>query len=233
MTITEPFGPEYLAPAQPPCPDCECCTARLCEKGRNSLSQCHGHTTTELMETVAGCPCSSPRTRGTHAWRIARINATRTAVERPLDEAAETVLRALHAGEDGFHDPAGMVTPLRARGYVQVEEGVTSITELGRTYLTARDEPRFVTPVEVEAVDLTTRTARVVVVGWHMTEPVTVLADQLANDTGLHLKELEGAHLEAAANCRAKDPDDIVLTAIRVAPPLPEGWLDGTVTSGE
>lgn len=232
MTMTEPFGPEYLSPAQPPCPDCECCTARLCEKGRLSGAQCFGHTTPELVDTVAACPCSSSRTRGTHAWRIARIGATRTAIERPLEEAAEKVLRTLRDGES-MQDPAGMVTPLRARGYVQVEEGAPSITELGRTYLAARDEPRFVTAVEVESVDLTTRTARVVVVGWHISEPVTVLMDQLANDTGLGVEELEGAHLEAAANCYAKDPDDLVLTAICVAPPLPDGWMDGTVTSGE
>ncbi|CAL9608845.1 hypothetical protein SUDANB1_05583 [Streptomyces sp. enrichment culture] len=231
--MIETFGPEYVRPAPAACPDCACCSARLCERGRSSVHQCGGIS--DKPETVKDCPCSAPTARGTHAWRLERIRAVRYAVERPLEPAEEAFLRALADGEDGVQDPAGVVKPLTVRGFLRFDEEarMLRVTEFGRTYLSARDDARFVTPVHVEAVDLENRTARVVVVGWHITEPVTVLLDQLIHETGLSPAELPGSFLEAAANCRAEDRDDLVLTAVRVAPPLPEGWMDGTVTSGE
>lgn len=218
--IVEPFGPEHLRPAQPECPNCPCCTAPLCEKGRNSVLECVGNTRTEFAATVAGCPCSAETTRGTHTWRMARMSVTRHAAEAPLPHAAEGILRALADGADPVSDPAGLITPLRVCRYVTVDNGTPSITDLGHAYLTARDEPRFVTPVEVAAVDVDTCTARVVVVGWNPTATVTVLLDQLTQATGLKAEELPGRHLEAVANCRTEDPDDIVLTYIRIAEPL-------------
>lgn len=229
--MTETFGPEYVRPESKPCPNCQCCSARLCERGRHSAHQCRGIS--DHPEVVKGCPCSAATTRGTHAWRLERIRAVRYAVERPLEAAQEVFLRGLAAGEEGVPDPTGAAWSLTVRGFLADDGGLLKVTEFGLTYLTAREETRFVTPVHVEAVDLDTRTARVVVVGWHLTEPVTVLLDQLLYETGMSVQELEGTFLEAAANCRVTDPDDLVLTAVSVAPPLAEGWMDGTVTTGE
>ncbi|MDT0543589.1 MULTISPECIES: hypothetical protein [Streptomyces] len=220
----KPIGPEYLRPLQPECPNCSCCTAPLCQKGRNSTLECIGNTRTEFAATVAGCPCSAETTRGTHAWRMARIRVTRHALEVPLPDTAEGILRGLADGTGTVSDPAGLITPLRALRYVAVDNGAPSITDLGHAYLTARGEPRFATPVEVQAVDVDTCTARVVVVGWNPTAGVTVLLDQLAHATGCTAEELPGKHLEAIANCRTQEADDVVLTSIRIAPPLPESW---------
>jgi hypothetical protein len=229
--MIETFGPLYERPQSKPCPNCECCSARLCERGRSSVHQCRGIS--DHPEVVKGCPCSAATTRGTHAWRLERIRAVRYAVERPLEAAHEAFLRSLAAGENGVSDPTDAAGPLTVRGFLSEQEGVLRVTEFARAYLDARDGARFVTPVHVEEVDLEARTARVVVVGWHLTEPVTVLLDQLLHETGMAPQELEGSYLEAAANCRATDPDDLVLTAVSAAPSLPEGWMDGTVTGGE
>jgi hypothetical protein len=199
----------------------------LCERGRLNVGECMAHTPAELTVAVAGCPCSAPTTRGTHAWRAEMIRITKHATENPMPEQAEDILRALTACES-FTDPGGFLRTLRARGYVTVDEQqAPRITDAGRRYITARTEHRFATPVEIEAVDLTTRTARVVVVGWHVEEPVTVLLDQLTTSTGLAPEELPNRFLEARANCRVNDADDLVLTRLQLAPPLPEGWMNG------
>lgn len=233
MTQTlDPTAPEQLRAAQEPCPGCRCCTAKLCERGRINVGECMAHTPPEMTVSVAGCPCSAPTTRGTHAWRAEMIRITKHATEHPMPEEAEEILRALTACES-FTDPGGFLRTLRSRGYVTGADPAWQITDAGRRYITARTEHRFATPVEIEAVDLTTRTARVVVVGWNIEAPVTVLLDQLTTTTGLTPEELPNRFLEARANCYVTDPDDLVLTRMQLAPPLPEGWMDGTVTSGE
>ncbi|WNI31456.1 hypothetical protein [Streptomyces sp. ITFR-6] len=67
--MDESFGPEYVRPAQADCSRCGCCTAALCEKGRNSVRRCAGSTTDEHRTTVDGCPCSAETTQRTAAWR--------------------------------------------------------------------------------------------------------------------------------------------------------------------
>lgn len=67
----EPFGPEYVRPAPAGCPNCRCCTARLCEQAKNVTGftqpdlagtqgiPCEyvaGHQDREL---VRGCPCTA------------------------------------------------------------------------------------------------------------------------------------------------------------------------------
>lgn len=226
MTI-EPFGPDYVRPAQRDCPKCQCCTAQLCERGRTSVRQCFGLTPDEHRQTVYGCPCSSSAARGTHAWRAERIRVTRYATEHPLPPDAEVTLRALADGGT-VEDDTQTLARLRVAGFALDTETAGHVaTELGRLYLAVRGDHRFVTPVEVLAVDTKTRTASVVVVGWHIQEPVTVLLDQLTAHTGLGSQELPGTFLEAEANCRADAADDVVLTRIRVAPPLPEGYPNG------
>jgi hypothetical protein len=228
MTL-EPFGVDYVRPAEADCPNCSCCTARLCERGRRSVHQCQGLTPAEFRAIVYNCPCSSARTRGTHAWRLDRIRATKYATEHPLEPAVEVVLRALAQGETAGDFQA--LARLRVAGFVaEPADEVFTVTELGQFYLDMRSEPRFPTPVEVLSVDIKARTAQCVVVGWHLTETVTLLLDQLQAETKLNAEELTGAWLEAEANCYADDPDDLVLTKVTVAPPLPDGFMDSEQT---
>ncbi|PWI09745.1 hypothetical protein DIZ27_14510 [Streptomyces sp. NWU339] len=225
---------EALPPVRQPCPNCVCCTAALCERGQHDIGECMAHTRPEFTVAVAGCPCSSAKTRGTHAWRVEMLRITKHATEAPMPVEAEEILRALSVSES-FTDPGGFLRTLRARGYVSGAEPAYQITGFGRRYIAARTEKRFTTPVEVEAVDTKMRTARVVVVGWHIEQSVTVLLDQLTNTTGLTPEELPSRFLEAKANCHAADADDIVLTRIQLAPPLPADWMStapATVEAG-
>jgi len=228
MTMIEPFGVDYVRPAEADCPDCHCCTARLCERGRHSIHQCRGLTAEELRATVYNCPCSSALTRGTHAWRLERVRATRYATEHPLAPAVEVVLRALAMGETA--DDLRALAQLRVAGFVaEPADELFTVTELGAFYLDMRSAARLTTSVEVLSVDTKARTAQCAVVGWRMAEPVTVLLDQLQADTGLPVQELAGTWLEAEANCYADQADDVVLTRVRVAPPLPDGDAEQTV----
>lgn len=228
MTLTtyqEPFGPLYERPAQAPCPNCPCCSAVLCEKGAKSVMQCHGHVSDPALVTaVSACPCSAETTRGTHAWRQAQIRVVKHATQQPLPKAAEYVLRAL-AHSEAFEDPTDELRGLRARRYVDGEEPMWRITLLGRRYLAALEEPRYTSAVHVNSVDRKTRTAQVVVIGWHMEREVTVLADHLANAAGLQLGELPGRYLDAKVNLGAADPDDLVLTRIQVPAPITEDYV--------
>lgn len=226
MTITyEPFGPEYLRPAQAPCPNCPCCSARLCEKGRNSVMQCHGHVADpETVAIVSACPCSADTTRGTHAWRVAQIRVVKHATEQPLPKAAEHVLQAL-AGGESFEDPTEELRGLRARRYADGQEDAWRITQLGRRYLLALEEPRYTSAVYVNSVDVKTRTAKVVVLGWHMEREVTVLADFLAQAGDLKLADLPGRYLDAKVNLGVADSDDLVLTRIQIPGQLTEDYV--------
>jgi hypothetical protein len=138
----------------------------------------------------------------------------------------EVVLRALAQGEVSGDRQA--LALLRVGGFVaEPTDEVFTITELGEMYLNARSDLRFPACLEVLAVDKTARLAQVVVGAWDTTRPVPVLLDQLTDATGLAAEELPGVWLDAEANCHAQEPDDVVLTRIRVAGPLPAGFMDG------
>ncbi len=225
--VIEPFEPEYVRPEPAPCPNCVCCAAALCERGRGSAKQCHGLTPEEYRETVYGCPCSAATTRGTYAYKLALIRVTRLATEMPLLPPVESLLRTLVDGEEVDVEAEGLAL-LKVRGLVDVLDDRVVLTSLGRRYLVARGEHRYRTPVEVLSVDMKARTVGAVVVGWHMTEPVTLLLDQVAAESKVPPVELvAGMFLEAEANCRTEDVEELVLTDIRVAPPLPAGWMNG------
>ncbi|MEU6929030.1 hypothetical protein AB0A05_07680 [Streptomyces sp. NPDC046374] len=229
--MEEPFGPEYVRPAQPDCGRCGCCTAALCERGQHSPLRCYGHVDTEHRTTVEHCPCSAETTRHTTAWRMAQIRATRLAREQPLVAEVEELLRALAKGVQ-IEDPEELFPQLTLRGLGQLVHGMPAITSLGHTYLAARDDIRETTVVQVLDVDLKTRTARVEVAAWRPGELVTVLMDQIANDSGLNVESLPGRWLEAEANCGAENADRLALTAFRNSAPLPSGWVrvDGGAT---
>lgn len=66
----EPFGPEWVRPAAAPCPNCECCSARLCElaASKRLLEQnCAYHGERSLWDQLIGCPC--PRAAWSDAQR--------------------------------------------------------------------------------------------------------------------------------------------------------------------
>lgn len=151
--------------------------------------------------------------------------ATRHAVELPLPEPVETLLRAMADQEHDVEDPAGLVLALRMRQYVTLREGSLAVTSIGRAYLAARTGFRVPSPVHVELVDATVNTARVVVMGWSTEHAVTVLLEQLTEATGLEPAELPGAVLAAVANVDAERAEDVVLTGIRTEPKtLPQTW---------
>lgn len=217
---TEPdHEPDQVPPASTDCPKCGCCTAALCERGRLSVERCVGLTPPEYQHTVYDCPCSSPLTRGTHAWRAERVRVTWVATEAPLPPINEVLLRSLAVGAEVDEVASRtLLAQLRVSGFAAETDAGHVITELGHLYLATRGVPRHVTPVEVVTIDTKDRTASVVVVGWDVERPVTVLLDQLTTDTGLSAAELPGMVLDAWANCGAASADDVVLTQIEVSP---------------
>lgn len=54
----EPFGPEYVAPEPAPCPNCKCCTARLCARAENAHTTCALTAVGDDVAIVKGCPCT-------------------------------------------------------------------------------------------------------------------------------------------------------------------------------
>ena len=230
---TETFEPQYVRPAQKDCPNCGCCTADLCERGRNSVRRCTGLTHADFRDTVSGCPCSAEATAHTAAWRAAQVRVTRQASELPLTPDAETLLRTLAQGGPVVQDRAGLLPSLQVRGLMRFVDSRPQITRLGRTYLAARDDVRAVTAVRVVCVDQMARTAEVEVAGWNGDEPVTVLLDQIATDTGLPADQVVGRWLAADANCHVTAADDLVLTSFRVPVPLPLSWLDPNADADE
>ncbi|PSK52405.1 hypothetical protein B0E38_04731 [Streptomyces sp. 111WW2] len=221
MTMIEPFGVDYVRPAPAPCPDCDCCSAALCERGRTSTFRCAGLAQEAHRALVYGCPCSSALTRGTHAWRLDRIRITRYATEYPLTPAIEVALRALARRE--VVDDLGALAWLRIGGLaVEPADEVFVVTELGEFYLKTRSAPRSPATVDVLSVDRRTRTAQCLVPLWREGEPVTVLLDQLLVETGLTAGQLPGMWLEAHVNHLAETADDVVLTRVTVPSPVPE-----------
>lgn len=71
----------WVRPFPGDCPDCDCCTARLCEKGRQSPLGCAGHSALAERSAVAGCPCSAETTPGTYAHRLAQVRAEKRAAQ--------------------------------------------------------------------------------------------------------------------------------------------------------
>ncbi|MFD5571963.1 hypothetical protein [Streptomyces cadmiisoli] len=225
MTVEHPtYLPAFEWPETENCPNCPCCFAELCQRGAARVRECVSCLRPEYRHAVYGCPCSSPLTRGTAAWRAERLRATVRATEYPLPACVEVVLRALAQGEVVGDRQA--LALLRVGGFAQdTDAGEWSISELGEVYLNARSDLRFPACVEVVAVDKAARLAQVIVGAWNGTRPVPVLLDHLIRSTGLAADALPGLWLDADANCPT-DPDDMVLTKVRVAEPAPAGFMD-------
>ncbi|MET9321911.1 hypothetical protein ABZX75_17215 [Streptomyces sp. NPDC003038] len=230
--MDEPFGPEYVRPAQADCERCECCTAALCERGQISVLRCYGHVDPEHRATVENCPCSAETTRHTAAWREAQVRVTLLARDLPLATEEEDLLRALAKGAH-VEDPDELFPQLKVRGLAQLVHGLPAITPLGHTYLAARDDERAVTAVQVRDVDMKARTAQVTVSAWWSEAPVTVLVDQIVSEAGVDIDSLPGRWLEAEANWLAESPDRLVLTGFRKSSQVPTGSMRADGGTGE
>ncbi|MYX33455.1 MULTISPECIES: hypothetical protein [unclassified Streptomyces] len=214
------MGPDYIRLPQPDCPDCHCCSAVLCARGRTTVSACAGKTSREAREIVDGCPCSAQSTTGTAAWHAAKISLTRLAMGKGLSGEAEELLSGLATGEvlDGLLGP---LEELTRRWLVEFVDLRPQPTDLGHVYLSARRLDEWKRgPVVVMDVDERERTAQVVVTAWKTDELVTVHVDQLVGASGLQPGDLPGKFMEAAANCAVEDADHLVLLEIRMAPAL-------------
>ncbi|MFI9463835.1 hypothetical protein [Streptomyces xiamenensis] len=117
----EPLGTDWVAPEPPPCPDCACCTARLCGQGRAHPMGCRALERAG-DPIVAGCPCSAAETAGTAAHYAER---RRAALLRERDgeapsgvvcgmTARDTDGRRVRCGEPEGHPLAVPHTDLRA-----------------------------------------------------------------------------------------------------------------------
>jgi hypothetical protein len=95
---------------------------------------------------------------------------------------------------------------------------------------TAREHRAFPTPIEVLTAN--NDTAQVIIVGWHITRPVTVPTSLLTTATRLTPEELPGRWLEATVNCHAKRAEDLTVTDVVLAPDLPAGWMACPVCDG-
>lgn len=213
------FTPEHIRLVQENCPDCLCCTVGLCARGRVSVDRCHGQPIPdECRQTVYNCPCSSPATPGTAAWRHERHRVTVMATQGPLDLEVEIVLRGL-ADPDATHVEATwqQLATLRVHGLAaEVDDGAHVVTESGRLYLAARGQRRHFADCMVLGVDAEARTAAVSLLGYREPGVVTVQLDQLVHETGLGVAELPGARLVAEANSPVGGLEDVILTNITV-----------------
>ena len=67
----------WIKPEPPACPNCSCCSERLCELGRQHAFGCGAVACAEDWVTVRGCPCSAETTEGTEAHRAAQLRAAK------------------------------------------------------------------------------------------------------------------------------------------------------------
>ncbi|WP_155353087.1 hypothetical protein [Acrocarpospora macrocephala] len=76
-----PDGHAWRRPAPDDCPDCDCCTAALCEGGRKSVFGCAfllsqaDKADKAIWDRVSKCPCSSAEKSGTMAHALAEHRA--------------------------------------------------------------------------------------------------------------------------------------------------------------
>ncbi|MFF4385557.1 hypothetical protein ACFY0G_02005 [Streptomyces sp. NPDC001552] len=217
--MSEPFGPEYVRPAQADCPNCPCCTAPLCERGRANWMECEG-LTGGPRAAVRGCPCSGRRTPGTMAWRHGRLLAAKRAAELPFAPNYEAVLQAAAAGTPV--DPAS--PEAEALGLIHFlapgpDGGGLVLTEFGRVYLLGREHAQYQSPLHVVSVDEELRTVQVLVMAWSEETAVTLPVDQLLSVVGGgKLSMLPGMRLLCSANAWAENADDVIVTTVMVPP---------------
>lgn len=70
-TLDAPDGHAWMKPAPDDCPNCDCCTAALCEKAVRLVAECWIYLSgadDETVKRVRECPCD--RAPGTPAHQI-------------------------------------------------------------------------------------------------------------------------------------------------------------------
>ncbi|MFF4412149.1 hypothetical protein ACFYY8_06420 [Streptosporangium sp. NPDC001559] len=77
--LDDPDDHQWVRPAPADCPDCDCCTAQLCEQGRVNSFGCVMVAQPADKERVHGCPCSAETTPGTTAYAAAQVRAAKRA----------------------------------------------------------------------------------------------------------------------------------------------------------
>jgi CheY-like chemotaxis protein len=90
-----------------------------------------------------------------------------------------------------------------------------------------RERRAFGTPIKVLEVfpGGQAPTAKVVVSGWDINEPVTMPLTLITEATGLLPEQLKEVWLEAEVNLYARNASELFYRDIVVAPELPEGWM--------
>jgi hypothetical protein len=90
----DPDGHRWVTPASPDCPDCDCCTAVLCERAKGERMACRWFVGNKGPGTadVSGCPCSADPT-------IDELRALYTARAAAGDREAQRLLDARAAWE--------------------------------------------------------------------------------------------------------------------------------------
>lgn len=68
IPVNDPAPPDdfhtWARPAPPPCPDCECCTAALCERAIERDTACHWEGQPGGDFDLSRCPCWRPTDAG-------------------------------------------------------------------------------------------------------------------------------------------------------------------------
>lgn len=136
-TLPEVDGHTWLRPAPAPCENCMCCSAALCEAGREHPFGCGGKCGPEDYGIVYRCPCSGEDAEGSAAYRSAVTRAERRATEMPIRRAAEQLLAALAGGGRPDRVSSEDMRILSAFRYVLVQDGGAVVTAAGRAYVKA------------------------------------------------------------------------------------------------
>ncbi|MEV7011578.1 hypothetical protein [Streptosporangium sp. NPDC051022] len=79
VPVDAPDGHRWVRLAPAACPDCSCCTARLCEQGQKNPFGCSALVAPGVKWTVQDCPCSAETTEGTAAHEAVQVRAARRA----------------------------------------------------------------------------------------------------------------------------------------------------------
>ncbi|MET9222372.1 hypothetical protein ABZX65_26910 [Streptomyces sp. NPDC003300] len=67
--MPEQFGAIYEVPAGEACPECPCCTRRLCEAGRKVVGGCNSAAAGGDRDLVANCTCGVGAGSETAVWQ--------------------------------------------------------------------------------------------------------------------------------------------------------------------
>lgn len=88
---SDPVEHVWVTPPSEPCPDCPCCSKRLCERALDRDAACHWEGGQSHGYDLRWCPCWHREEKG--RARAARVQALKT--ESPYRSYAEIVRQVL------------------------------------------------------------------------------------------------------------------------------------------